>query len=108
MKPFFRFSIFLVILFSFISCDPPHNIYFINQTDAQAKIKIKVNPKAENNDLRQMVEGDSIVFNLKARDTAALDFGIGVWDDNEIDFVVNAIEKMEVETKDIKTTYKSK
>jgi len=108
MKPFLKLPFLCLILLSFISCDPPHNIYLINQTDSKARIRIKVNPKAEQNELTSITNGDSIVFNLHAKDTAVIDFGIGVWDDNEIDMIANSIDNIEIETKDIRTNYKSK
>lgn len=91
-----------------LSCDPPHDIDFINRTDSEAKIRIKINSKTENVVFRGTHLGDSIVFNLKPKDTANIYFGIGTWSDSEINEVTNSIENIEVESKDIKTMYKSK
>lgn len=91
-----------------VGCDPPHDIDFVNLTDAEAKIKIKINPKIEPNPFRENLESDSIVFNLKPKDTASIYFGIGTWSDREVNEVVKSIETIEVETKNIKTIYKTK
>ncbi len=97
------------LLLFLISCDPPHNIDFINQTNSEVKIRIKINSKVEPNPFREdNNEGDSIVFNLKPKDTADIYFGIGTWSDRKVDEVVNSIEYIEVETKDVKTVYKTK
>lgn len=99
----------LTFLLSFlVSCDPVHTIDFINKTDANVKVKINLNPKVENYDLKQVSSGDSIVFNLKQKDTANLYFGIGTWSESQIEELTNSISTIEIETKDIKTTYKSK
>ena len=90
------------------SCDPVHDIDFINQTDSEAKIRIKINSKTKNVVFKGTHSGDSIVFNLKPKDTANIYFGIGTWSDSEINEVTNSIDNIEVESKDIKTTYKSK
>ena len=108
MKP--KAKVLLTCLFSIliVSCDPPHYIDFVNISKSNAKVKLNINPKTENYDLRRMAIGDSIVFNLKPKDTANIDFGIGNWSDKEIDEVLNSIKNIEIVTEDITTIYKTK
>ena len=108
MKTFYRLFILLFFSFLFVSCDPAQNMHFINKTDSDAKVKIVLNPKFENYRLKELAKNDSIVFNIKEKDTANIYFGIGTWSDSEINEVTNSIENIEVESKDIKTMYKSK
>jgi hypothetical protein len=90
------------------SCDPIHYIDFVNISQSNAKVKLSINSKTENYDLSRIAIGDSIVFNLKPKDTANIDFGIGNWSDKEIDEVLNSIKNIEIETEDITTIYKTK
>ena len=99
-------SIFIICIF-LTSCDPPHFIDFVNKTNGNAKVKLKLNPKIENFDLNEIAIGDSIVFNLKQKDTANIHFGIGTWSDNEIKEAVKSIKSIEIETEDLKTVYKT-
>ncbi|WP_445452914.1 hypothetical protein [Flavobacterium sp. 25HG05S-40] len=108
MRNFLKLSTLSFLLMLLFSCDPPHNIDFINRTDSEAKIRIKINSKTKNVVFRGTHPEDSIVFNLKPKDTANIYFGIGTWSDSEINEVANSIENIEVESKDIKTMYKSK
>lgn len=108
MRNFLKLLPLSFLLMILLSCDPPHDIDFINRTDSEAKIRIKINSKTENVVFRGTHLGDSIVFNLKPKDTANIYFGIGTWSDSEINEVTNSIENIEVESKDIKTMYKSK
>ena len=62
----------------------------------------------ENYDLKEIAIGDSIIFNLKQKDTANIDFGIGTWSDGQIEEVINSIKNIEIETDEIKMIYKSK
>lgn len=101
----FQLTFLLVFL---VSCDPSHDIEFTNNTNSVAKIKFKLNPTFKNYRLSESITGDSIVFNLKPKDTANLYFGIGVWDDKEIDELCNSIISLEIENNDLKTIYKSK
>ena len=96
------------LLFILMSCDPPHNIDIINNTNSEAKVKFNLNPRVKNYRLEEIAKGDSIVFNLKEKDTANLYFGIGTWDDKEIDGLCKSISSLEIETNDVKTVYKSK
>ncbi len=99
-------SVFLLAFLA--SCDPAHDIVFTNNTNSVAKVTFKLNPKFKNYRLSESVTGDSIVLNLKPKDTSNLYFGIGVWDDKEIDLLCNSITGLEIENNDIKTVYKSK
>jgi hypothetical protein len=94
------FLIFFLQLFT--SCDPPHYIDFINNTDSNVKIKINLKTEFENYDLKRISSGDSLVFNLKQKDTANLDFGIGTWSDKEIEELTKSIKNIEIETIDKK------
>lgn len=98
----------LILAFLVTSCDPIHYINFINNTDSTAKIKLNLNPKVENYDLQQIATKDSIVFYLKQKDTARIDFGIGDWSGNEIGKLTSSLKSIEIETRDINTIYKSK
>lgn len=108
MKTIIKISTLAFLLVVLVSCDPAHDIEFTNNTNSAAKIKFKLNPKFKNYRLSESITGDSIVFNLKPKDTANLYFGIGVWDDEEIDQLCNSIISLEIENNDLKTIYKSK
>lgn len=105
---FYRLSILLFFSFLFVSCDPAQNMYFINKTDSDAKVKIVLNHKIENNRLKEIAENDSIVFTIKEKDSANIYFGMGTWDGNEVELVANSIKNLSVETSEIVTIYKSK
>ncbi len=100
------------MFFILTSCDPAHTIQLTNNTDSNAKVKFVINPKIENYSLKRISTGDSIIFNLKPSkiesDSSSIYFGIGVWDDKEIDELAQAIKTIEIETIDKKTIYKSK
>lgn len=108
MKDTIKFITLTFILFFLVSCDPAHDISFINKTDSSIKVKINLNPKVEHYRLKEVSTGDSIVFNLKRKDTAGINFEIGSWSDSEIAELTNSINNIEFETKDTKTVYKSK
>lgn len=102
--------IILLILFLtnfLVSCDPTHNIDFVNKSNSDAKVKINLISKNENYDLIQNAIGDSIVINLKKDSIANIYFGIGIWDKDEIIELTKSIKSIEIETKDVKTIYKS-
>lgn len=103
--------IFIVLIVALtnllLSCDPDHNIDFVNKSNYEAKIKINLNSNNENYDLKQNAIGDSIVFYLKKDSIANIDFGIGLWDKKEINEIVRTIKNIEIETKDVKTIYKT-
>ncbi len=107
MKNIIRLFTLTFLLSFLVSCDPAHNIDFINKSDSNVKVKITLNPKVENYRLKEVSSGDSIVFNLKQKDTANIYFGIGTWSDGEIEELTNSINNIEIETKDIKTLYKT-
>jgi len=90
-----------------VSCDPPHFINFINNTKADAKVKIKLRDKVEESALSEIATGDSIVFNLRSKDTANINFGIGTWGNEGIREIVKDIKTLEIETSKIKTVYKT-
>lgn len=91
-----------------MGCDPIHYIEFVNNSNSAAKVKLYLDPKVENYDLKYSSEGDSIVFELKQKDTTRIDFGIGQWSDKEIETISKSIKSIEIETKDMKTFYKTK
>ena len=103
----------LILLFScllLISCDPVRDITFMNKTDSDIKIKIKLNPEAKNytsDVLKDKSNGDSIIFNLKKNNTEGIFFGVGVWSDPVIDEFSNSIYNIEFDTKNTKTIYKT-
>jgi hypothetical protein len=103
-----KFIIILFLLVFITSCDPPHNINFINNTENITKVKFNLNPKVQNYSLNQISKGDSVVFNLKPKDTLNISFGIGTWSNVEIKELTNSIKNLEIETNDIKTIYKTK
>ncbi|MGH2666387.1 hypothetical protein [Flavobacterium sp.] len=97
---------FLAIII--VSCDPPHYIDFVNNSNSIVKVKLNLNSKVESYRLKEIATGDSIVFNLKQKDTANIHFGIGSWSDAKIDELTKSIESIEIDTREIKTTYKTK
>lgn len=108
MKTIIRIFPLAFLLVFLVSCDPAHDIVFINNTNSVAKVKFKLSPTFKNDQLSESITGDSIVFNLKSKDTSTLYFGIGVWDNKEIDQLCNSITSLEIENSDLKTVYKSK
>jgi hypothetical protein len=108
MKTFYQLFILLFFSFLFVSCDPAQNMHFINKTDSDAKVKIVLNPKFENYRLKELAKNDSIVFNIKEKDTANIYFGMGTWDGKEVEVVVNSIRSLSIETSEVITIYKSK
>ncbi|MBB4803474.1 hypothetical protein HNP37_003549 [Flavobacterium nitrogenifigens] len=104
----------LLLLFSvFIltSCDPAHNINFINNGSTAVKVTLKIDPKTEDYHLNQYKTGDSIVFNLKPALTEdnqyQMSFGIGTWHEKEMIEVSNSIKSIEIENINYKIIYKS-
>ena len=100
----FCVSIFTVSLFS---CDPPHAIFFSNDSNSNVKVVLNLNPKIENYHLRELAVGDSIVLDLKNEGISMIEFGIGQWSDKEIGNIANSIRSIQIETKDVKTIYKT-
>lgn len=106
-------SSFLIILILFlanflVSCDPIHDIEFVNKSKSEAKVKINLIPKNENYYLKENAIGDSIILNIKKDSIANVFFGKGTWNKKEINYITKSIKSIEIETKDIKTIYKSK
>lgn len=97
-----------LFLILFASCDPAHDILFINKMNTSVKVKINLDPKTDNYNLKRIAVGDSIVFDLKKDSVGYISFGIGNWSKKEIQEAANSIKVIEIETKDIKTIYKSK
>ena len=91
-----------------VSCDPIHDIGFVNKTSEDVKVRIHLDSKIENQDLESVANGDTIVLIIKEKMGANISFGIGSWSTNEIEKAVNSIKNIEIETSDLKTTYKSK
>jgi hypothetical protein len=82
----------------------------MNKTGSDVKVKIHLNPEVKNytsNILKSKSNGDSIVFNLKQKNTVKISFGAGVWSDPIIDEFSNSIYNIELDTKDVKTIYKT-
>lgn len=102
-------ALFLIAILC-LSCDPPHSIEFINNSDSELKIKFKIDTTITNNDLNYVEnkKGDLIVFTIKEKDTAFLDFGIGTWSESEIKKQVKSFNTLEIENSDFKKTLKSK
>ncbi|QYS87650.1 hypothetical protein JJC03_07580 [Flavobacterium oreochromis] len=104
-----KLKLLVLTLFAIIitSCDPPHYIDFINNSDSIAKVRLNLKSKVESFDLEEIATGDSIVFNLKSKDTANIHFGIGEWSDISIEEVTKSVKSIEIETQEIKTIYKT-
>ena len=107
MKPNNKILLICLCSLFLISCDPPHYIDFVNNSSSNAKVKINLKPKFENYGFEKIAIGDSIIFNLKQKDTANIEFGIGNWSDNEINETVKSIKNIEIKTEDITTIYKT-
>jgi hypothetical protein len=107
MSKYFKKLIFFFSVMLLMSCDPAHSIYLINNTDNKVKVKFNLNSKIPNYRLNE-ISKDSIVFNLKQKDTAEIYYGIGTWNEKEIDEMSNSIKNIEIETNNVKTVYKSK
>lgn len=106
---FLKYLFFSLLIF-FTSCDPPHDLIFINQGSSVAKVKIQIDTTLEYNEFSKFDElkSDTIVYNLKPLDTCVLFFGIGTWSEKEIKKIANLINKLEIENADFKETYKTK
>lgn len=107
MKHTFKLTTLIFISFLLFSCDPSRNINFVNQTKAPVKIKFKLSSNKTSQSLEELAKGDSIVLNLKPKSTECVYCGMGTWSDNEVDNIAKGVANIEIETKDIKTVYKS-
>ncbi|OXA80994.1 hypothetical protein SAMN05444397_101708 [Flavobacterium aquidurense] len=108
MKNSFRLLVIIFFACFFASCDPAHNIEFVNKKDSDVKVKINLDSQKNNFRLEQITDKDSAVYLLKRNDTANIYCGIGVWSKKEIETFVKGIKSVEIETKDVKTIYKSR
>lgn len=97
----------LPLVLFLISCDPPHYISFINTTKNIAKVKINLHNNVSDPAFTELAIADSIVFNLRSKDTAHINFGIGNWGSEGIKEIAKDIKSLEIETSEIKTVYKS-
>ncbi|WP_396183219.1 hypothetical protein [Flavobacterium sp.] len=102
--------IFLFLIMIFISCDPPHNIVFINNGQSEAKIKIHIDTIVENNEFMNFdeLQKDTIVYKIKPSDTCTIFFGIGTWSDSEVKNISKSIKKIEIGNEEFQTIYKTK
>lgn len=102
--------VLLGIILLCLSCDPPHSIEIINNSNSELKVKFKIDTTITNYDLNYIENknADSIVFNIKEKDTAELHFGIGTWSDSEIRKQVNSLKEIDIENADFKNVLKSK
>jgi hypothetical protein len=108
MKHIFKLTTLFFVSFLLFSCDPSRNINFVNETEAPVKIKFILSSNKTSQSLAEIAKGDSIVLNLKPKSTEYLYCGMGTWSESELDNIVKGIENIEIETKDIKTIYKSR
>ena len=92
-------------LFTFmtlVSCDPPHSLSFVNKTNQNARVIIKLNDKIiENENLTYCAKGDSIFFDLNKDKDSTFSFGMGNWNDVEIMSIVNDIKSIKIKTRTI-------
>ena len=107
-------KITLLVLFALTltSCDPLHVIVFENKTPDITHVILKMKPDAKNFDLMQQASEDkTITYTLqpagKSANEGILDFGIGTWDDTEIQGIAAELESITIENKNTKTVYKS-
>lgn len=110
MKSIFLMILILFLANSLVSCDPIHDIEFVNKSKSKSETKVKINliPKNENYFLNENAIGDSIILNIKKDSIANVFFGRGTWNKEGINELTKSIKSIEIETKDIKTIYKSK
>lgn len=102
--------ILLLLIMMSISCDPPHNIVFINNGQSEAKIKIHIDTIVESNEFINFdeLQKDTIVYKIKPSDTCTIFFGIGTWSDSEVKNISKSIKKIEIENEEFQTIYKTK
>jgi hypothetical protein len=91
----------------FESCDSPHYLYFINDSNSLAKVKIKVFPKTKNNVLKKVTTGDSIVYQINQRQEVEIYCGTGIWTEDAVGELVAEIKSIEIETENKRTIYKT-
>jgi len=105
------FAWFLASGMLLTSCDPAQNLHFTNNGKSSVKVKLTIDPKTKHDRLSEIQQGDSIVFNLKPLETEenedGIYFGIGVWNDQQINDVAESIKRIEIENNDYKIIFKS-
>lgn len=99
--------VFIIVIIFIMGCDPPHNILFVNSSESDLSVNI-LRKDSVYTRLEYAIEKTNMKYFIKPKDTLLLQFGIGTWSEDEIKKVTSGIEKIEIETKNIKTTYKSK
>lgn len=106
MKIVKYFFLFLLLA----SCDPPHNLVFINKSNSIAEIKIEIDSTIEYNEFRNFDElkADTLVYKIQPKDTCTLFFGIGTWSDDEVKNLAKSMKKLLIGNNDYQTIYKTK
>lgn len=102
--------IFFIATLCLTSCDPAHNINFINNGTSIVKVKLKIDPKTEDYWLNEYKKGDSIILALKPGLTESDQgnfFGMGTWSDTNINEISKSIKSIEIENPNYKIVYKS-
>lgn len=106
-----NFLILFIATLLLTSCDPAHNINFINNGTNIVKVKLKVDSKTEEYGLNEYKKGDSIVLTLKPglteTDQGTMFFGMGTWSDSNINEISKSIKSIEIENANYKVVYKS-
>lgn len=71
--------IYISLILFFTSCDPPHDLIFINNSQSVATIKIDINTTNKFNKFRYFDElkSGSLIYKIKPTDTTTIFFGIG-------------------------------
>ena len=103
--------IFLAILnLIIVSCDPPHSINIINESNSDLKVKFKLDTSLNYNEYSRFENSNSdyLISYIKPKDTLNLFFGIGTWSDKEIRRNINCLKSLEYENEELKTIYKTK
>lgn len=103
-------TIALMLFSAFLleSCDPVFSLQFINKTNGPAKVKFLMDSKNKIRCFQQVSVGDSIVLNLKGKDSISIiQCDIGTWSDDKIVELAKSIKSLEIETTEIKTVFKT-
>lgn len=90
-----------------VSCDPLHFINFTNNSELEAKMKIKLKHDSQIYELRELATGDSIIFILKPEVTESINFSVGTWSDSEVNEIAGSIESLEMESGEHKASYRT-
>ena len=111
---FFKTVVLFFVGIVSTSCDPGHSIVITNNSENKVKVKIVVdkskfgNTSKISSGLEEITKGDSIVIDLKPEESFDIYFGMGTWEENDIDSIVSYIKTFQVETIDKTIIYKSK